>query len=182
VSLEGHAGAANSVSDHSLLANTFFITAQPTIAFNIRQLRGQVYNVSDTHAGNYQVTIPYTEYDYASPALLEKSHSTLKRCGQYSLAALPGGSWNSTYSVMTNWSCFYTDPVNFGDGLKEALHLPLYSTADLKDNPSKLSLFCVFTASQQDDESHKRRIGASIVAPRSIIQAFEEPSVKKVVV
>jgi hypothetical protein len=118
VSLEGHAGAANSVSDHSLLANTFFITAQPTIAFNIRQLRGQVYNVSDTHAGNYQVTIPYTEYDYASPALLEKSHSTLKRCGQYSLAALLGGSWNSTYSVMTNWSCFYTDPVNFGDGLK----------------------------------------------------------------
>jgi hypothetical protein len=170
----GHAGDDISVSDHSLLANTFFIIARPTIAFNIRQLRGQVQDVSENNAGNYQVSIPYTEYDYASPELIEKSNTTLRRCGEYSLAALPGGSWNSTYSVMTNWSSFYTDPVSFGDGLKEVLHLPLYSTVELKDIPSKLSLFCVFTASQQkDDESHKRRIGASIVAPRSIVQAVE---------
>ena len=173
VSFGGSPVADVSVSDHSLLANTFFIMAKPTLAFNIRQLRGQVQDVSDKDAGNYQVSIPYTEYDYASPELIEKSHSTLRRCGEFSLAPIPSGSWNSTYSVMTNWSSFYTDPVSFGDGLKEVLHLPLYSTAELKDIPSNLSLFCVFTASQQDDESHKQRVGASIVAPRSIIQAVE---------
>jgi hypothetical protein len=169
----GHAGDDISVSDHALLASTFFITAKPTIAFNIHQLRGQVQDVSDEYAGNYQVSIPYTEHDYASPELIEQSNTTLRRCGEYSYARLPGGSWNSTYSVMTNWSSFYTKPVNFGEGSKEVLHLPLYSTAELKDIPSKLSLFCVFTASQQDDESGRRRVGASIVAPRSIVQAIE---------
>lgn len=169
----GHAGGDFEVSDHALLASTFFVVAKPTIAFNIHQLRGQVQDVSDKDAGNYQVSIPYTEHDYASPELVEQSHATLRRCGEFCLATLPGGSWNSTYSVMTNWSSFYADPVILGDELKEVLHLPLYSTAELKDIPSKLSLFCIFTASQQDDESHKGRVGASIVAPRSVIMAIE---------
>ncbi len=160
--------------DTDPVQSSIFYVSDEWLERQIRQLRGQVQDVSENDAGNYQVSIPYTEYDYASPELIEKSNTTLRRCGEYSLAALPGGSWNSTYSVMTNWSSFYTDPVSFGDGLKEVLHLPLYSTVELKDIPSKLSLFCVFTASQQkDDESHKRRIGASIVAPRSIVQAVE---------
>jgi len=173
----GHVNEKEPVSDHALLASTFFIMAKPTIGFNIHQLRGQMENVNDMDAGNYQVSIPYTEYDYATPELIQQSQTTLRRCGEYHHAPLPVAHWNSTYSVLTNWSSFYTKPVHLGDGLKEVLHLPLYSTAELKLIPSKLSLFCIFTASPQDGDSHERRVGASIVAPRSIILAVEESGI-----
>ena len=169
----GHEDSEEPVSDHALLASTFFIIAKPTVGFSIHPLRGHIEGVTDHDAGNYQVSIPYTDHDYASPELIEQSHKTLRRAGEFNLAPLPSATWNSTYSVMTNWSSFYNDTISLGDGVQEVLHLPLYGTEELKVIPSKLSLFCIFSASQKGDDGHKRRVGASIVAPRSIILAVE---------
>lgn len=170
----GHVNGDEPVSDDALLASTFFIMAKPTVGFKIHQLRSQLDEANENDAGNYQVAIPYTEYDYASPELVHISETTMKRAGMYNQATLPPANWNSTYSLMTNWSSFYTEPIQLSENLQEVMHLPLYSTQELKVIPTKLSLFCIFSASHEDGENgSKRRIGASIVAPRSIILAVE---------
>ena len=175
------------VSDNSLLAYMFFKTmSKPTIGFMTYQLRNRFDDcpVSDTDAGNYNVSIPYTEIDYATPELLHESLKTGVRCGSDVPAPLPGFKWDATFSITTNWATHYKMPVNLGNDVEETLHMPLYDVRELKCIPSKLSLMCLFTTSAGGNEASKPRLGAFVVAPRSIMLEVEgsgivdEPIVK----
>ena len=156
------------VSDNSLITWWFFNMTKPTVGFMSYNLRNRVQGcgLSDTVAGNYNNPIPYTGVDYATPALIQQSLETGRRCGSNPPRPLPGFKWDATFSLITNWATFYKSNVCLGEDVDELLHMPLQDASEMKMIPSKVTLMCLFNARQG-------RIGAFINAPRSIMQEVE---------
>ena len=89
-------------------------------------LRNRLEGHTDLHAGNYESVMYYRKEDYASPALIRKSLTTLKRVVTKD-KDLP--AWyqdlGSRNAVITNWSTFANS--NEIEGCEEDIHIPLFN-------------------------------------------------------
>lgn len=147
--------------------------SQADVGLYPKQLRYDLDVLSAWDAGNYNSPIPYTSRDYATPQLLHDSILQGRRCGTTedgSPTSLPMIAGRS-FAVGVDWRQLAVRPGDFpylGDGsfdIREDLHIPLFTGADLTALPDKLAIMILFAAQQKSGQ-----IGAFVVAPSDICQ------------
>ena len=162
-------------SDYALLASWFFRLVNAKVgllAFNFRNFLDGC-DLNDTDAGNYQNPIPLTPVDYLTPRLVQQALDSGKRCGTDPIASLPLFHNENSCSIAIDWAESKDAALDIGGTCEETLHVPLYSSKELRSIHNKLSFMVMFTASGKTAD-HSRRGGLFVVAAKSIMAKIEE--------
>jgi hypothetical protein len=135
------AGAVPFVSTNDVITSWFLQNCKCTYGFMFLNLRNRVAGHTDQHAGNYTNGIFYELSDSASPGLLRKSVSTLKRTITKD-GPMPSFWQSVTGSVglVTNWATFAKP--NVIQGCQEDLHVPLYDVVG--SVPVSMAILVIF--------------------------------------
>jgi hypothetical protein len=88
---------------------------------------------------------------------------------------LPRFQLNFKFSVSVNWSTFLHDGIRVCDGVDLKLHLPLFTKGMIASLPSNFSMMQLFTIEPKENED--RKLGANIVAPRSVWSVIDESGI-----
>jgi hypothetical protein len=113
--------------------------------------------------------------DYDTPDNVQKSLAYFRRCGMDPPSELPRFQLNFKFSVSVNWSTFLHGEINVCDGVDLKLHLPLFTKAMIESLPSNFSMVQLFTMEPKGNGD--RRVGANIVAPRSVWSVIDESGI-----
>jgi len=165
-------------SDYAVLASWFFginVTTVGFLAVNYRNYLERC-DLNDMDAGNYQNPIPLTAVDYATPRLVQLATESGKRCGTNPIAPLPNHQAENSYSIAVDWAESRDAAIDIGDGIEEQLHLPLYSSKELRSVPNKMSFMVLFTANGKT-EYRRKRIALFVVAKKSVIDKIDESGI-----
>jgi len=129
------------VTSEMLSASGVVDTAMMAVNF-----RNKISCIGDSHAGNYENCIFYRPPDFATPSLVRKSVSSLRRASTPPTRLLQGTELLSQVATLvTNWATF--DRGLELPGCAHDLHLPLYD-CDKASIPKVLFLCLVFRPSQ----------------------------------
>jgi len=130
------------VSSNDALSSWFFRSMQSDtniMVVNFRSRQPSILDLSESHVGNYEASLPYFPGDVETPALIRSSIRAVDGSFRTTRAGSPEtkipGFWkllrNKT-SIITNWATFYSD-VNLHDDeraggertIKPKLHFPI---------------------------------------------------------
>jgi hypothetical protein len=127
------------ISTNDVISSWFMNTCKPDLGVIAIDARGHIDQLTDEHAGNYQVGFLYTPSEYKTPTHIRRS-----------IANFPSAcnsnedfGTKETVALITNWSKFYTE-LNFDTNCQLVVHFPLVppelNTPSLVD--STMIVFC----------------------------------------
>lgn len=185
----------NDATPSEVLLSWWYKMSNADVAFFPKQLRDDLDILSEMDAGNFNTPIPLTKVDYETPQLVRAAIVKGRRCGTAedgNRTLLPTAGRGKAFSIAVDWNelAATTPPpppdhrVEEGSPgtettseavVVEDLHIPLFTAADLKAVPNKLSAMILFGAKKpiavdptdaSDDDGS--RMGALIVAPKDV--------------
>jgi len=213
---EEESGKATTASTpKEILLSWWLNTTQPDIGFVTKQLRNDLDILSSSDAGNYMTPIPLTPIDYSTPRLIHDAIVSGKRCGKTttttnngdenvngnddeagSITPLPSTGHGKSFAIGVDWTDL-SSPLSASGrqiddefGLEVDLKIPLFTVADLKALPDKLSVMVVFEAKKDQQQqtssssspplssnTNSRRLGILVSAPTEICERISSSGI-----